>query len=114
MPRHIHPREEPRPRYAPAVEDEREQTPKVEIIWGYRYTCDACDGEGEVHETVDTAQAEQDKHRNREHGGLRPRAGDTIEKAELRREAVGEADTSSGGGWILLLIIIAIAYATTR
>lgn len=96
------------------MEDEREQTPKEKIIWGYRYTCDACDGEGDIHETVEDAQTEQDKHRNREHGGLKPRAGDSIDKAELRREPAAEADSSSGGGWILLLIIILIAYATSR
>ncbi|MBD3549914.1 MULTISPECIES: hypothetical protein [Streptomyces] len=98
------------------MEDEREQTPKEKIIWGHRYTCDACDAEGEIHETAEAAQAEQDKHRDRKHGGLRPRAGDSIEKVELRREAIAESESSSGsgGGWILLLIIIVIAYAASK
>ncbi|MDP9953195.1 MULTISPECIES: hypothetical protein [Streptomyces] len=98
------------------MEDEREQTPKEKIIWGHRYTCDACDAEGEIHETVEAAQAEQDKHRDRKHGGLRPRAGDSIEKVELRREPIAESESSSGsgGGWILLLIIIVIAYAASK
>ncbi|MFI7329699.1 hypothetical protein ACIBQ3_34325 [Streptomyces rubiginosohelvolus] len=102
------------------MEDEREQTPNEVIIWGYRYTCDACDGEGDAHETVEAAQDDQDKHRDSKHGGLRPRAGDTIEKVELRREPVAEEQTAepssggSGGGWVLLAIILIIAYLASR
>ncbi|MFI5745006.1 hypothetical protein ACIBBE_03605 [Streptomyces sp. NPDC051644] len=86
------------------MNDERGQSPNEVIIWGYKYTCNMCDSHMDD-ETAEAAEERRAEHRERAHSGMKPNAGDLIEKFELRREPVPE-ESSSGGGWIILVILV--------
>ncbi|MGY3680039.1 hypothetical protein [Streptomyces sp. NBC_00057] len=63
------------------MNDERGQSPNEVIIWGYKYTCNMCDSHMDD-ETAEAAEERRAEHRERAHSGMKPNAGDLIEKFE--------------------------------
>ncbi|WP_326699606.1 hypothetical protein OG909_21330 [Streptomyces sp. NBC_01754] len=95
------------------MNNERGQSPNEVIIWGYKYTCNMCETYVDDDETAEAAEERRAEHRERAHSGMKPKAGDLIEKFERRREPAPE-ESSSGGGWIILVILVVGFLAAKR
>ncbi|MGW4675922.1 hypothetical protein [Streptomyces sp. NPDC004324] len=100
------------------MENEQGATSNEQIIWGFQYFCDQCDGRLEVRPTQEAAKADSLTHRQQKHGGLIPANGDRIEYAAIGRRPTPTEGSSSGGCAAFVIVativiaIIAVVYVS--
>ncbi|MFE2888522.1 hypothetical protein [Streptomyces sp. NPDC059272] len=94
------------------MENERPAPQGQQAVWGVRYYCNTCQGHHpQPRDSEEAVRADAVEHRQQEHGGLEPRAGDGFERVQIGWHSNPAENSSSEGGAALVILVTLIIVA---